>query len=59
MILIIDLWMILMLNKHHPKVDDSCHQFMDVSSTEHPKVDDSCHQFMDVSSMEQSSSNNG
>ena len=34
MILIIDLWMILMLNKHHPKVDDSCHQFMDVSSTE-------------------------
>ena len=37
-----------MLNKHHPKVDDS-YQFMDVS----------CHQFMDVSSTEQDSSNNG
>ena len=23
-----------MLNEHHPKVDDSCHQFMDVSSME-------------------------
>ena len=33
MILIINLWMILMLDKH-PKVDDSYHQFMDVSSME-------------------------
>ena len=23
-----------MLNKYHPKVDDFCHQFMDVSGTE-------------------------
>ena len=23
-----------MLNEHHPKVDDSCHLFMDISSTE-------------------------
>ena len=29
--ILINLWMILMLDKHHPKVDDSCHQFMDVS----------------------------
>ena len=53
---------ILMLNKYHPKVDDSFHQFMDISSRmiliinlwmilmldkHHPKVDDSCHQFME------------
>ena len=40
-----------MLNKHHPKVDDSYHQFMDISSIIwnkiHPIMDDSYHQLMD------------
>ena len=41
------LWMILMLNKHHPKVADSCHQFVFlVPNKFHPIMDNFYHQFM-------------